>query len=86
MLLIFFSLIKVAGSILGGENSCRLLENSFRSPDKMSQKKLKGILTYLEKRNEKAMFIGRLYFPVFFVYVAQKCFVISIKLFKMFII
>ena len=52
----------------------------------MSQKKLKGILTYLEKRNEKAMFIGRLYFPVFFVYVAQKCFVISLKLFKMFII
>lgn len=53
---------------------------------KCRKKKLKGILTYLEKRNEKAMFIGRLYFPVFFVYVAQKCFVISLKLFKMFII
>ena len=32
------------------------------------------------------MFIERLYFPVFFVYVPQKCFVISVKLFKMFII
>jgi len=52
---------------------------------KCRNKKLKRILTN-EKRNGKAMFIGRLYFPVFFVYVSQKCFVISIKLFKMFII